>query len=81
MRIKVEMKPVRQIIKACGVDPHGSVQMFVTQTINKYLTEYMPYRTGMLATKLKIVRNETEIYVEGPYARYVYYGKVILLKP
>ena len=35
----------------------------------------------MLATKLKFVSSPTEITVNGPYARYQYYGKVMVGKP
>ena len=77
-RIKVEMKPVNTILTRLGVNKTGDVQRFVTSTINRRITRYMPFRTGVLATKLKYIKSPTEIEVLGPYARYQYYGKVMV---
>lgn len=77
-KIKVDMKPVSSILTRIGVDKDGDVQMQTTRIINKRLTRYMPYRTGVLATKLKYIKSPTEIEVIGPYARYQYYGKVMV---
>jgi hypothetical protein len=76
-RVKVNMKPVNTILTRLGVDKNGEVQRFVTNTINHRITRYMPFRTGALATKLKMVKSSTEIDVLGPYARYQYYGKAM----
>ena len=76
--VKVNMKPVSVIVTRLGVGKAGDVQKFVTNTINRRLTRYMPYRTGNLSTKLKFVKSPTEIEVLGPYARYQYYGKVMV---
>lgn len=80
-KIKVEMKPVGAILARLGIDKNGRVQRFLTETVNRRITRYMPFRTGVLATKLKFVSSPTEITVNGPYARYQYYGKVMVGKP
>lgn len=77
-RIKVEMKPINTILVRLGVDKNGDVQKFVTNTINRRMTRYMPYRTGALSTKLKYVKSPVEIEVLAPYARPMYYGKVMV---
>ena len=77
---RVEMKPVGVILARLGVDRNGRVQRFLTETVNRRITRYMPFRTGVLATK-KFVSSPTEITVNGPYARYQYYGKVMVGKP
>lgn len=76
--VKVNMQPVGRIITRLGVNKNGDVQHFVTATVNRRLTRYMPYRSGALATKLKFVSGPSEITVLGPYARYQYYGKVMV---
>ena len=76
--VKVEMKPINTILARLGVDKTGDVQMFVTNTINRRITRYMPYRTGTLATKSKYIKSPTEIEVVSPYARPMYYGKVMV---
>lgn len=79
-RIKVEMKPVNTILTRLGVNKTGDVQSFVTSTINRRITRYMPYRTGVLSAKSKYIKDPTEIEVAAPYARYQYYGKVMVGK-
>lgn len=76
-RVIVDMRPVNTIITRLGLDRDGDVQLFLTNNINKRITRYMPYRTGVLATKSKYIKSPTEIEVLGPYARYQYYGKVM----
>ena len=76
-RIKVEMQPINRIVTRLGVDKQGDVQMQLTRIINKRITKYMPFRSGALATKLKFIKSPTEIQVMGPYARVMYYGKIM----
>lgn len=78
--IKVKMQPVNVILTRLGVDKNGDVQQFVTNSINRRITRYMPYRTGALSTKLKYVKSPVEIEVNARYARYQYYGKVMVGK-
>lgn len=77
-RIKVDMKPVDTILTRLGVNKTGDVQMQLTRIVNKRITRYMPFRTGVLSTKLKYISSPTEITVMAPYARYQYYGKVMV---
>ena len=77
-RIKVEMKPVGTIMTRLGVNKTGDVQMQLTRIVNKRITRYMPFRTGALSTKLKYIKSPTEIEVAAPYARMMYYGKVMV---
>lgn len=78
VKVHVEMCPVRNVIARIGIDRKGAVQRFVTSTINRRITKYMPYRTGALSTKLKFIKSDTEIEVNAPYAAYQYYGKVMV---
>lgn len=77
-RVKVEMKPVNILLTHLGVSKTGDVQMQTTRIINKRITRYMPFRTGVLATKSKHIKSATEIEVLGPYARYQYYGEILV---
>ena len=77
-KIKVEMKPISTILTRIGVNKTGDVQMQLTRIVNKRITRYMPFRTGALSTKLKYIKSPTEIEVVAPYARMMYYGKVMV---
>ena len=74
--IKVNMRPVNEVLSRLGVAPDGDVQAQVTKIVSHRMTRYMPFRSGALATKLKIIRSPTEIEVLGPYAHYQYDGVV-----
>lgn len=73
-KIKLYMNPVSQIIRDKGLDAGGDVQKQLTMEADRRIGRYMPHLTGVLETKLKHVISGTQIKVEGPYARYQYYG-------
>lgn len=82
-KVTVDMKPIRQILKAKGLSVSGDVQRFHTANVLRRITKYMPYRTGA-TIKLTIVQSPTskpEIVTDAPYAKYLYYGKVMVGKP
>lgn len=79
--VKVEMKPVDTILTRLGINKNGDVQGFLVNTVNRRITRYMPYRTGVLSTKVKYIKSPTEIEVAADYARYQYYGKVMIGPP
>lgn len=79
-KIKVDMMPVNTIIQRHGLGPGGDVQRFHTQNVLSRIQKYMPYRTG-LTIKTMIAASPTSepfITVPGPYARYLYEGKVMV---
>ena len=78
MKVKVQMNSVSQILKEHGLDRDGYAQRYWTNIVNRRITRYMPYRSGALATKLKYISGPAEITVDAPYARYQYYGKVMI---
>lgn len=67
-----------QILASHGLDEGGSVQRFFTESVNRRITRYMPYRSGALQGSLKRVTGPAEITITAPYARYQYYGKVMI---
>ena len=80
-KIKLKMNPVNQIIEDKGLAPNGVVQKHLTFEVNRRIGRYMPHLTGALETKLKRVVSGTQIKIEGPYARYQYYGEAMEGKP
>lgn len=78
--IRVDMKPVKQIMARLGVDARGDVQRFHTANVRRRIQKYMPYRSGA-TIKLMIVQSPVEepfIHVNVPYARMLYHGKVMV---
>lgn len=74
MWVKVNTKRTNAIIERLGVGQRGRVQLYLTHEVRRRMTQYMPYRTGTLASKLTYVSSPTAIVVNAPYARYLYYG-------
>lgn len=79
-KITVNMKPINQILDEKGLTARGDVQQFHTQNVLRRIEKYTPCRTGA-TIKLMLVQtdiNKPEIVVNAPYARYLYYGKVMV---
>lgn len=76
--VKVKVKPVSKILKDHGLEKDGPVQDYWTSIVNKRITRYMPFKSGVLATKLKFQASPSSIIVLGPYANYQYRGKVMV---
>lgn len=79
-RIKVDMAPVQSIMNRLGVTARGEVQKFHTANVRRRIQRYMPYRSGA-TIKLMVVQSPADqpfIHVDGPYARMLYIGKVMV---
>lgn len=79
-KVTVKMKPVQQILKAKGMTPDGDVQRFHTENVLHRIVKYLPYRTGATIgiTQAQTNVNEPFIITDVPYAKYLYYGKVMV---
>lgn len=80
MEVTVKVNSISQILKAHGLDKSGHIQMFHTQNVLRRIQRYMPYRTGA-TIKLMIVQTnirKPEIVLNTPYAKYLFYGKVMI---
>lgn len=78
-KVTVNMRPIRQILKAKGLTLGGDVQQFHTQNVLRRIVKYMPYRTGA-TIKLTVAQSpvsKPEIVTDVPYAKYLYYGKAM----
>lgn len=79
-RIKVDMAPVQSIMNRLGVTARGDVQKFHTANVRRRIQRYMPYRSGA-TIKLMVVQSPADepfIHVNVPFARMLYYGKVMV---
>ena len=59
------------IAKACTRAEH-----VLAEQMEKDTQPFVPFRTGSLNERTKVIGNE--IIYPGPYARYLYYGKVMV---
>lgn len=75
--VTYEMMPVASTLRRLGLSNDGDVQKQLTNIVNKRITRYMPFRTGMLSGPSKRIVSSTAIEITAPYARYQYFGKAM----
>lgn len=73
----IKIKPTSVIKTRLGINPNGPVQKFFTNTCYKYMDKYVPMDEGNLRMNVDIQSNS--ITYESPYARYMYYGKKMVM--
>lgn len=79
MIFHIRMARPSQIIRGLGINRDGDVQRYYTHCVSNRMTQYMPAGAqAVLSTKLKFLKSSTEILVLGPYAKYQYFGKVMV---
>lgn len=79
IKVYLRMNPVGQIMRDKGLDPAGKAQAFHTQNVLRRIIKYMPYRTGA-TIKVTIAQtdiNKPRIITDVPFAKYLFYGKVM----
>ena len=76
----LQMNTANQIIKAKGMDKGGDVQQFHTANVLRRIKRYMPFLTGATykITQIQTVISRPEIVTDTPYAKYLFYGKVMI---
>ena len=74
MDVKINMKPIEDVLKDLGITPDGELQEQLTKYTLRAMQRYMPWKTGRTARVLTKKTAPDEITVDAPYARYLYYG-------
>lgn len=77
---RLEIKPTDLMIKERGLNSMGKVQKFVDSECIRLMKPYTPFRTGILEKMATIgtAIGSGEIRQSAPYARYLYYGKLMV---
>lgn len=76
---KLKMNPTNKILKDHGLDKNGKVTRHLRDTVDRLSNPFIPYDNGMLR-RLKTYPSNNEIKYTSPYAKYQYYGKLMLTK-
>ena len=78
--VKVDSRPVEEILRRKGLTVNGDVQRFHTANVLRRIVRYMPYRTGdtIKLTQAQSPVSRPEINTFVPYARYLHEGKVMV---
>lgn len=76
----LELNPIGKIIKDKGLDPGGDAQKFHTANVLRRIKRYMPFDSGM-TYKVTVAQTDVSkpyIITNTPYAKYLFYGKVMI---
>lgn len=80
MKVKLHLPTAAQIIRSKGFGADGAVQIFHTQNVLRRIKRYMPFRTGA-TYKITVAQTDIRkpfIVTDTPYAKYLFYGKVMV---
>lgn len=77
--VKVKMNPIDRILKDHGLDNNGRVIRFLRDDADRLMNPFVPMDNGMLRRNKTYPKNN-EIKYTSPYAKYQYYGKLMLTK-
>ena len=78
-KTRVDIKPINQILKRHGLQQDGEVNLFLRNEVERYSDSYIPFLKSTLKNN-KSHPNSHSIKYNSPYARYQYYGKVMVGK-
>jgi len=82
LQVSLKMKPNSALMSDRGLGKGGRVQKFIDNECIKYMKEYTPMVSGMLADSVTLgtVIGSGKIVYASPAARYLYYGKLMVSK-
>lgn len=77
--IRINTKGIDNLVRRLGSQQLAQrAQIAMTRAVDKNIGRYMAYRTGTMSDKQKRMISPTQILVDTDYARYQYYGKVMV---
>lgn len=77
--VKVKINSTNKILKDYGLDQDGRVVKFLRDDADRLMNPYIPMDNGILRRN-KTYPSNHEIKYISPYAKYPYYGKLMLAK-
>ena len=75
--MSVKFKSTGLIKAKLGLEPNGKVQRFFTNSCYKHMDKYVPMDEDNLRENVTLLPNA--VIYESPYARYQYYGKLMVM--
>lgn len=77
--VKIKINKTSQILKDHGLDKEGRITRCLRDTADRLMNPFVPMDNGMLRRN-KAYPNNHSIKYNSPYAKYQYYGKLMLTK-
>ena len=79
--IKVNLDSVQEILAKRDLEPGGKAQRFMSSEIQRLSDPYTPFDNGILKSNVSISLDGTQIIYNAPYAKRMWYGKVMAGSP
>jgi hypothetical protein len=78
--LKFIIKSDKELIAKRGLQPYGRTQKFIDSEVIRLMRPYTPFLTGALdkSATLSTKIGSGEVKQNMPYARYLYYGKLMV---
>jgi len=76
--IKIDVSSASKIVSKLGLGSGGRTQLFFTNELKRVSDPYVPFKQGALKNNARIVDEGTAIEYNTPYARYHWYGKLMV---
>ena len=77
--VKIKMNSTNKILKDHGLDNNGRIRKFLRDDADRLMNPFVPLNNGMLRRNKTYPKNN-QIKYTSPYAKYQYYGKLMLTK-
>lgn len=77
--VKIKMNSTNKILKDHGLDNNGRITKFLRDDADRLMNPFVPLNNGMLRRNKTYPKNN-QIKYTSPYAKYQYYGKLMLTK-
>lgn len=79
----LDMKPTAEMLKSHGLGKYGEIQKFVDSECLRVMSPYTPMLSGMMekSATAGTVIGSGAIEYNSPYARFQYYGNVMIYEP
>ncbi len=78
--MSVKLKPVGEIITDLNLEPGGKAHnAFASECMDRMNDKYTPFDNGGLVAS-SYVDSDCNIHYNTPYARYIYYGKLMVME-
>lgn len=76
--VKVDVSAAQKILEKHGLQSGGPAQRFLSSELMRLSDPYVPFDRGALKNSAKIDTDGKGIIYDTPYARYHYYGKLMV---
>ncbi|WMI81843.1 minor capsid protein [Anaerotignum sp. MB30-C6] len=80
MNYRVDLLSARELSQRKGLGEGGVIQKYIDSEVIKHCAPYAPFETGQMqkSATLGTVIGSGEIVYNSPYAKFLYYGKVMV---